>query len=296
MLRAILVDDEPVILNKLTSILQGNKHIQLIGAYADPLAALRDIAEAAPDCAFLDIEMPGLNGIELAERILSIAPDTEIVFLTAYNHYASQAFDVNAIDYLLKPIRPERLERTVSRLLKIMDAKPKLQESNCKIRCFGMLEVTMDNIAIKWGRSRVRELLAYLLEHEGRWLTKYRLCEELWSGYSPELALSYLQTCLYALRKSLRQAGCEQIEIHYSNDRYVLTVKDAHWDIRQFDKEYEVFMKSGSVEAARQALSCCRGEYLEGEDWLWSDVIREEYICKFDRLKAAVSGGTKLRS
>ncbi len=295
MLRAILVDDEPVILKKLKSIMEENEHIEVVGAYTDPMDALRDIPEAAPDCAFLDIEMPGLSGIELAERLMSLGPELEIVFITAYNHYAAQAFDVNAIDYLLKPIRPERLNRAVSRLLEKRSLNPKPIESTCKVWCFGMFEVATGGNAIKWSRSRARELLAYLLQHEGRWLSKYRLCEELWPGYSPEQALSYLQICLHALRKTLREAGCVQIAIEYSNDRYAIRVKEACWDQRQFDEEYEAFRKTGVIESAEQAMSHCRGEYLEGEDWLWSDILREEYICKYDRLKTAVAKNRKER-
>lgn len=289
MLRVILVDDEPIILKKLKSIMEESEHIEVVGAYVDPMDALREITEAMPDCAFLDIEMPGYDGIELAERLVSLIPELKIVFITAYNHYAAQAFDVNAIDYLLKPIRPERLSRAVGKLLEKKSLKAKLTESNCKIWCFGMFEVMAHGNTIKWSRSRARELLAYLLQHEGKWLSKYRLCEDLWPDYSPEQALSYLQICMHALRKTLREAGCMQITIEYANDRYAIRVKDACWDQQQFDAEYEAFHKTGTMESAEQAVSHYRGEYLEGEDWLWSDILREEYICKYDRLKAAAS-------
>lgn len=289
MLRVILVDDEPVILNKLKSTLQDNVNIEVVGAYTDPMEVLQDISHIVADCAFLDIEMPGLNGIELAEQLLSLNPEMEIVFVTAHNHYAAQAFDVNAIDYLLKPIRPERLNRAVDRFLKKTGRKPEHPEKGCKIWCFGMFEVMVDNSTVKWSRSRAKEVLAYLLQHEGRWLSKYRLCEELWTDYSPEQALSYLQICLHSLRKTLREAGCTQITIDYSNDRYSVTVGDAFWDKREFQEKYEVFHRTGSKEAAEQALRCYRGEYLEGEDWLWSDLSREEYICKCDRMRMAAA-------
>jgi len=91
-----------------------------VGRAANGLDALRLIDELAPDVAFLDIQMPGLNGLQLAERLAADAAGASgaprVVFTTAHEHYALQAFEHAAFDYLLKPIRRERLERTVARL------------------------------------------------------------------------------------------------------------------------------------------------------------------------------------
>jgi len=283
MLRTLLVDDEPIILNGLRELM-GNQEMIIVGAYTDPLDALREVAETKPDCAFLDIEMPNINGIELAERLVSAHPALEIVFVTAYNHYAAQAFDVNAIDYLLKPIRPERLARAIDKLRRSRHAEDPQRTGTCVIRCFGSFEVLAEGKPVKWGRSKSKEFLAYMLQHEGKWVTKYRLCEEQWPGYEPEQALAYLQTSIYRLRKSLSEAGCAQLEIEYADDRYRVKVHDADWDVRVFEEAYEAFERTGAVEAAREAISLYRGEYLEGEDWSWSDLLREYYIRKYEQL------------
>ena len=94
--------------------------LRIVGRAANGLDALRLIDELAPDVAFLDIQMPGLNGLQLAERLAGDAaggnPAPRVVFTTAHEHYALQAFEHAAFDYLLKPVRRERLERTVARL------------------------------------------------------------------------------------------------------------------------------------------------------------------------------------
>lgn len=285
MIRAILVDDEPIVLEELKLMLVDNKNIVVKGSYTDPFAALQELSETKPDCAFLDIEMAGMTGIELAEKLGQINPDIEVMFVTAYNHYAAQAFDVNAIDYVLKPIRPERINKAVEKLIMKVKNKPEVQSDSCKIRCFGCFEVFAGSHTVKWSRSKSKELLAYLLQHEGKWLTKYKLCDEQWAAYEPEQALAYLQTAVYALRKSLKEIGRTEIKIEYADNRYILRVDNADWDVRQFDKAYEIFIQSGSVEAAQNALKCYRGEYLEGEDWLWSDIVRESYIRKYNELK-----------
>ena len=97
-----------------------------MGRAANGLDALRLIDELAPDVAFLDIQMPGLNGLQLAERLAADAAGASgvprVVFTTAHEHYALQAFEHAAFDYLLKPIRRERLERTVGRLQEALAA------------------------------------------------------------------------------------------------------------------------------------------------------------------------------
>lgn len=284
MLRTILVDDEPIILNELRELLMEHPMITVVGTYTNPLDALDELPKTKPDCGFLDIEMTEMTGIDLAERLVSANPAMEIIFVTAYNHYASQAFDVSAIDYLLKPIRPERIHKAIAKLQRKLNEHPANDEEGCTIRCFGSFEVLVGGKPVKWGRTKSKEFLAFMLQNEGRWVTKYRLCEEQWSEYGPEQALSYLQTSIYRLRKVLKEAGCTQLEIAYADDRYIVRVGNADWDVRLFEKAYQDFRRTGSREAAQKAISLYRGEYLEGEDWIWSDVPRENYICKYEKL------------
>lgn len=289
MLRTVLLDDEPIILEELYSLLEDDERIEIVGSFSDPLTLLQELPALKPDCLFLDIEMPGISGIELAERLASAGMELEIVFVTAYNHYAAQAFDVNAIDYLLKPIRQERIRKAVDKLVSQAELKPVLERQRlktsavCRIQSFGAFEVSGEH-KVKWTRSKSKELLAYLLQYEGKWLSKYKLCDEQWGDYEPERALAYLQTSLYALRKSLQQAGCRELRIEYAEDRYILQAGAADWDVRTFNAAYAQFLQSGSSAAAREALDSCRGEYLEGEDWPWSDLIRENYLRRYEQL------------
>lgn len=282
-MRIILVDDEPAIVEDLKFMLTSKANVEVVSAYTEPLMALKEFSCLKPDCAFLDIEMAGFNGIELAEKMMQINPDLEVVFVTAYNHYAAQAFDVNAIDYLLKPIRPERLEKTMS---KLMARSPSLlSEGRESIRCFGALEVLSGDRRIKWTRSKSKEIFAYLLQNEGKWISKYKLCDEQWPEYGPDQALAYLQTSIYALRKSLREIGFNGIKIEYADDRYQLKIHQVSWDVRAFEENTEKFLKTGALEAAQKALEIYRGDYLEGEDWIWSEINRAYYARKYEELE-----------
>jgi DNA-binding LytR/AlgR family response regulator len=118
---ALLADDEPHLLSYLEEQLASAwPGLQVVGRAPNGIEALRLIDELAPDVVFLDIQMPGLNGLELARRLAAGAGPgntaPQVVFTTAHEQYALQAFDSEAFDYLLKPIRLERLQRTVARL------------------------------------------------------------------------------------------------------------------------------------------------------------------------------------
>src|SRR5262249_45960451 len=105
-LRAFLVDDEPLALKRLARLLEATGRVEIVGRATDPARALAQLASAAPDVVFLDIHMPGLSGLQVAERVPARAM---VVFTTAYEQHAVAAFEVNAVDYLLKPIVRERL-------------------------------------------------------------------------------------------------------------------------------------------------------------------------------------------
>ncbi len=113
---AIIVDDEPQALQKLHRLLsEHGDQIQIVGEASDGLAAVDAIQRFSPDVAFLDIEMPGLSGFDVLDSIPKEHWPT-VVFTTAFEHYAIRAFEVHAVDYLMKPINRERLAECVGRL------------------------------------------------------------------------------------------------------------------------------------------------------------------------------------
>ena len=113
MIRFLLVDDEELARRSLIAALATEPDLELAGEAANGLEALERISEVEPDVVFLDIEMPGLNGFEVLQNLKG-AP--LIVFVTAYDEYAVRAFEANAIDYILKPIQPKRVQQAVERV------------------------------------------------------------------------------------------------------------------------------------------------------------------------------------
>lgn len=113
-MKALIIDDERLARKELTNLLQEYQEIEIVGEAVNAEDAEEKIKSLKPDLLFLDIQMPGKTGFELLESLDTVP---EVVFTTAYDEYALKAFDFNALDYLLKPIEPDRLKETVTKIL-----------------------------------------------------------------------------------------------------------------------------------------------------------------------------------
>ena len=121
-LRIIVVDDEQLAREELAFLLGQLGDVEVVGHAGNGIEALRVIEELTPDVVMLDVQMPGLTGFEVARRLLRGGIDTELVFVTAYDQHAIEAFEVNAVDYLLKPVEAGRLATAVDRVRRRVEA------------------------------------------------------------------------------------------------------------------------------------------------------------------------------
>ena len=119
MLRVLIVDDEPVARRRIRRLLRADPGVNVIGEAADGAAAVRAIVEQQPDLVFLDVQMPELDGFGVLQR-LGPARIPRVVFVTAFDQYALRAFEVHAVDYLLKPFTPERLLEATARARRLL--------------------------------------------------------------------------------------------------------------------------------------------------------------------------------
>src|SRR4051795_1417110 len=114
-LRTVLVDDEQLARDELGFLLGQVGGIEVVAQAGNGVEALTTIERLQPDLVFLDVQMPGLTGFEVARRMLEAEAQTHIIFVTAYDQHAIEAFEVNAVDYLLKPVEAERLTTAIER-------------------------------------------------------------------------------------------------------------------------------------------------------------------------------------
>lgn len=200
MIKAIVVDDEWYNLEEISGLLDETGVITVAGKYLDPMKALEDVTDVSPQAAFIDIEMPEIDGITLAEKLLEKVPSMIVVFISSWNQYAVQAFDLNALDYIMKPIRMDRFNRMIEKVCNEISLKVPIKSTELTIRCFGSLEASIGGSPVKWERAKAEELFAFLLVHQGRYVHKDMIIENLWPMYEYSKALPILQTSVCKIR------------------------------------------------------------------------------------------------
>ncbi|MDF2714436.1 MAG: yehT 2 [Paenibacillus sp.] len=176
MIRAVLIDDEELALDLLDIMLKEIGGVTVVGKFSRAAEALHEMARLEADLVFLDIEMPGMNGLAAAERLLSANPRMTIVFVTAYQHYAIDAFDLEAMDYLLKPISSSRLLKALDRFHKkrephrrdVASEETELVPADkdvsicLRLNVLGSLELyDAGHNLVSWRTRKVKELFAY---------------------------------------------------------------------------------------------------------------------------------------
>ena len=114
-LRLLIAEDEPLAAERLQLLLAQSPQVDLVGTASDGERAVRMAEALSPDLLLLDIEMPGLDGIDVARALAAKQPSAAVVFITAFDQFAVAAFEVEAVDYLMKPVTPERLQRALKR-------------------------------------------------------------------------------------------------------------------------------------------------------------------------------------
>ncbi len=317
MLRAITVDDELPNHILLKRFLEEEKQVKVVEQFTNPLDVLEKSEQLQPDVAFIDIEMPEINGLELAERLQVICPSIQIVFVTAFSHYAVEAFHVNAIDYLLKPIEKTEIDRVLNKLQNNKEQQ-KIVESvleeatieTCRIHTLGCFDVygAQSKLPIQWMTSKVEELFAYLLLNIGKSVGKEELCDVLWPDTEHENGMMNLYSTVYRLRKTLSK---EKIPIGISRHKYgyQIDADDFFLDFKVFEKLTMTLETSDlslsselDIENMVAAALVYKGEFFGIRSYLWSASYGEfinrtyrllnyrlvDYFLKLNRVDKAV--------
>jgi two-component system response regulator LytT len=182
MIKAFLVDDEPLARDELTYLLRRTKQVEIVGEADSMESAIEHLLKVEADVIFLDIQLADESGLDLASKILQFKHRPEIVFATAYDEYALKAFELHAIDYLLKPFDESRVLLTINKLTQILDSKGSIGQVPKKNHFEGndRLAITVDERIIL---INVSEIL-YLGTIEGKTVivtekNKYQVSESL---------------------------------------------------------------------------------------------------------------------
>ncbi|MFZ6726234.1 LytR/AlgR family response regulator transcription factor [Undibacterium sp. MH2W] len=214
---ALIVDDEAPMRDYLRTVLANAwPELIIIGEAANGIAAIEEADQLKPDLIFLDIRMPGKNGLEAA---LELTRQSQVVFVTAYNEYAVDAFDRGAVDYLLKPVDPERLQKTVLRL------QERLAEKRAQTATTNNVKVSDDEMNHAAQSQQMKQLLQQIM------------AQQLQQVAPPRQYLRWIQA---SVGNALRMISTNEIVFFRSDDKYTLVQTDqAEYLIRKTLKELE---------------------------------------------------------
>jgi len=275
-MKVILVDDEKSMLLIMKKMICKIPETEVIGAFQSSSEAYRFIKENKVDIAFIDIKMPEEGGLDFARKIISEFQKIDIVFLTSHREYALDAFDVHAMDYMVKPVSQERLEHTIKRSRErrittlpysYLGASGKLS-----VYCLGGLHIKgVDGSRVQINSSKSLELLVYLLLNKGEFVSKWRIMEDVFSEMSPHNAETYLNTTIYKLRKALGQHEMKEAVISES-EGYRIDVKDIYIDFIDFDRRVNALsiINESNVEDAIKTEKIFSGQLFGDKGYHWS--------------------------
>ncbi|MBV1900141.1 MAG: response regulator [Kordiimonadaceae bacterium] len=137
-IKALLVDDEPLAIRGLNIRLEPYADIEIIGSCANGRDAVKAIKEQKPDLVFLDIQMPGFDGFSVVRSLVGEVEIPLVIFVTAFDEYALEAFETHALDYLLKPVDEDRLEEAISRVREALSQRAAIEQN---ARLVGLIEI-----------------------------------------------------------------------------------------------------------------------------------------------------------
>ena len=234
-MKAVLVDDEKLGLDYLETLCRNIPVLTDITCFTRSRKALKWCEDNPVDIIILDIDMPDINGITLVSKLRETKPDIRVIFVTAYEKYALEAFGVHADGYLLKPVKQETLTNEVEYAL--CDLSRKTGE-HIVVKTFGGFEVLVDGTPVAFSRSKSKELFAYLIDRQGRAVNRANIFSVLWEdGVYDRSKQKQLDVIIRSLKTTLQRNGISEV----------------------------LEMQSGSIRVRPELINCDMYKYLEGD-------------------------------
>ena len=243
---AIAVDDEILMLGALVAAIKASPDISEVSQFSGCDEALAFVKENAVDVAFLDINMRGMGGLALAEKIIASRPNCKIVFCTGYEEYAIPAFKLHASGYLLKPVSAKDVQAEIDNIKGIRQNQRPLV-----VKCFGNFEVYAKGEKLTFKRSKTKELFAFLVDRNGAGVTVAEIGVALWENDEEQKNQNYIHQLFRDLRQTLDAIGMEEI---FERNNYLYSINP-----EKIDCDYYSYLKTGKPEFI--------GEYMSQYSW-----------------------------
>ena len=243
---AIAVDDEILMLGALAAAIKASPDISEVFQFSSCDEALDFVKNNAIDIAFLDINMRGMGGLALAEKIIVACSDCKIVFCTGYEEYAIPAFKLHASGYLMKPVSAKDVQEEIDNIKGIRQNQKPLT-----VKCFGTFEIYARGEKLTFKRSKTKELFAFLVDRNGSGVTVADIGIALWENDENQKNQNYIHQLFHDLRQSLEAVGAEGV---LERNNYFYSINP-----EKLDCDYYAYLKSGKPEFC--------GEYMSQYSW-----------------------------
>ena len=244
---AIAVDDEALMLGALVAAIEASPDITEVAKFSDCDQALEFVKNNPVDIAFLDINMRGMGGLALAEKIIAVCPNCKIVFCTGYEEYAIPAFKLHASGYLMKPIAAEDVQGEIDNIKGVRQ-----KEKLLRVTCFGNFEVYVKEEQLVFKRLKTKELFAFLIDRNGAGMTSKQICAVLFPNDTDDAKnAAYLRQLFMDLKNTLKSVGAEAVLCHETPCYRV--------DTSLIKCDYISYLESGKPEF--------HGEYMTQYSW-----------------------------
>lgn len=263
-MRILAVDDEYIQLKLLENAIQEAVADCELKCFQKSTEALKWAENMNPEIAFLDMEMPTLSGIELGKELKKKNPEINLIFISGYFYeYVKEALPLHFSGYLEKPVTVELIELEMRNLR--FPLKKKTSERRLQVTCFGEFEVYLDGKALIFGRSKTKEMFAYLIDRKGKYVNGNALCAILYGeDDSKANNKGNLRKCVMDLRATLKEAGMGEV-FQKGFDSYALNTELISCDYYDWEKN-----DPGAIHAFR-------GEYMSQYSWAESTLARLLY-------------------
>ena len=248
----ICVDDEIQVLKHTVTTCRQIRLLDDVHGFTCPADALEWAKDNPLDLALLDIDMPDMSGLELAEKLRSIHPRVSIIFLTAFSQYALDAYAVHPTSYLLKPFDQARLAREVDYALSVSTPD---RSSHIAVHTFGHFEILVNGKTLAFRRSKSKELLAYLVDRQGAGVTRQDAFAALWEDRPYDVSMQkQMDVVIRSLRETLQKYGIGDLfELKNRNMRILPELIDC--DLYRF------------LEGDPEMVNAYFGEYMSQYTW-----------------------------
>ena len=261
-MKGIIVDDENVMLNEFKRLAAKAPNLEIIAEFNNPAEVEPFAKEHKIDVAFLDIEMPLINGIELAKRLRKIRSDMLIVFITAYSEYIRDANDVEADYYLMKPFRENDIVMVMDKMKQIA----RRMKKRVWVQTFDMFEVFIDGKTIVFPTKKTKELLAFLVDRRGSLVTEEQIYAALWS------AETYSHNNAGIVRKT--RTGLKELLESYGVEN-ILVATNQGWGIVPSEIGCDYYDFLVGKEKAREYFG---GSYMPNYSWAKSTCMKLNFM------------------